>query len=765
MNEPPRFSHPEKSTSRMRRYVLATIAFLVLFLVLALTAMQKINILPAVGSSNYAFRTFQLWTITVLVLLALLVLATILGRNLIKLYFERKSGLVGSRFKAKMVSIFVALSLLPAILLFSLAFWLVRGSIERWLSTPATKLQQDSGDIAQQYYNEASERDRGSAAAIAERIGIHEVLQQPMPKDLDLALAELRRLLRIADIRIYDRNGALRGEWGVRVSSDEHKTEEARLVAEALKGQANFQWQRASAKEARKELTWATAAIRGPNGEIIGAVITETMKPESVHFKALSVIEDFRAFNELQRERDAVRFTVLLIFALSTLLIVFGFAWFAMYLAKRITIPIQGLAEGAAAVASGNLDYRVQCAAFDELEDLVASFNRMTSELQENKTHIEEAQNNLRATNVQLDDRRRHIETIVQAIPTGVVVLSSSYIIRTMNRAAIELLEAPAQSSDLHLQEVVKGAAYDALRSLLRKSSVLGPVVRDLELHLKGKALHVATSVTPLVDSSDQHTGWVIVLDDLTELLQAERMAAWQEVARRLAHEIKNPLTPIRLSAERMLNRFHQISLPGRSGAGEAWRDQLSAYEKLLAECVKTIIQEADSLKTLVDEFSGFARLPGVRLEDTDLHRVLENALSLYNGRIQDVRIERHLDAALPLVRLDAEQMKRVFINLFDNALEAMSGDTARTKILKIRTSRNTQQRSVRIEISDTGRGFPKEYQDSLFLPYFSTRRGGTGLGLAIVRQVVSDHHGQVRAEPNTPLGTKIVIDLPLASS
>jgi two-component system nitrogen regulation sensor histidine kinase NtrY len=765
MNEPPRSLQPEKRFYRTRRYVLAAIAFLVLFFVLALTAMQKINLLPAVGNSKYAFRTFQLWTITVLVLLALLVLATILGRNLIKLYFERRSGLVGSRFKAKMVSIFVALSLLPAILLFSLAFWLVRGSIERWLSTPATKLQQDSNDIAQQYYNEASERDRSYAAAIAGRVGVHEDLQQPMPKDLDLALAELRRLLRIDDIRIYDRNGALSGEWGVRVSSDGHKAQVAGLIAEALKGQALFQWQRASSEEARKELTWATATIRSPSGQIIGAVITETIKPESVHFKALSVIEDFQAFNELQQEKDAVRFTVLLIFALSTLLIVFGFAWFAMYLAKRITIPIQGLAEGAVAVASGNLDYRIQCAAFDELENLVVSFNRMTAELQENKVHIEEAQNSLRASNVALDDRRRYIETIVQAIPTGVVVLSSSYSIRTMNRAAIGLLEAPAQSNDLHLQEVVKGTAYDALRSLLRKSSALGPVVRDLELHLRGKTLHVATTVTPLVDSSDQQIGWVIVLDDLTELLQAEKMAAWQEVARRLAHEIKNPLTPIQLSAERMLNRFHQISLPGRSGAGEAWRDQLAAYEKLLAESVKTIIQEADSLKTLVDEFSGFARLPGVRLEDTDLHRVLENALSLYNGRIQDVRIERHLDTALPPVRLDAEQMKRVFINLFDNALEAMSGDSARTKVLKIRTSCNTQKRSVRIEISDTGRGFPKEYQDSLFLPYFSTRRGGTGLGLAIVRQVVSDHHGQVRAEPNTPLGTKIVIDLPLASS
>jgi two-component system nitrogen regulation sensor histidine kinase NtrY len=214
-----------------------------------------------------------------------------------------------------------------------------------------------------------------------------------------------------------------------------------------------------------------------------------------------------------------------------------------------------------------------------------------------------------------------------------------------------------------------------------------------------------------------------------------------------------------------MLHRFRQIPLPGgRAAQGEAWREQLAAYEKLLSECVLTIIREADSLKNLVDEFSGFARLPGARLEETDLHRVLESALSLYNSRIQDVQIERVFDPGLPPVLLDREQMKRVFINLFDNALEAMSGDSS-AKVLRICTSRNVLQRSVRIEISDTGCGFPKEYQDSLFLPYFSTRRGGTGLGLAIVRQIVSDHRGQVRAERNIPLGTRIVIDLPLASS
>jgi PAS domain S-box-containing protein len=474
-------------------------------------------------------------------------------------------------------------------------------------------------------------------------------------------------------------------------------------------------------------------------------------------------MQAYAAYNQLQSEKKAVRSTTLLILALSTLLIVFAFAWFGMYLAKRITVPIQALAEGAAAVAAGNLDYRVKCVAFDELEGLIDSFNRMTAELQENKANIEAAQSSLRESNVMLDDRRRYTETILQAVATGVLVLDGDLRVRTMNRAAVQMLGAQGAASDLPLDEVLDAAACEAIRQLLRKSSLLGQVVRDLELNLHGRVLHLATAVTPLVDSSGQQTGWVIVLDDLTELLRAEKMAAWQEVARRLAHEIKNPLTPIQLSAERMLNRYRQIPDPGGT-PGSAWREQLGAYEKVLAQCVQTITREADSLKTLVDEFSEFARLPGPRMEEADLHRVLESALGLYDGRIQDVRIERDFDASLPPIRIDTEQMKRVFINIFDNALEAMSSNST-AKVLRIRTCRNTLQRSVRIEISDTGCGFPEECQDSLFLPYFSTRRGGTGLGLAIVRQVVSDHSGQVRAEPNAPLGARIVIDLPLASA
>jgi two-component system nitrogen regulation sensor histidine kinase NtrY len=486
------------------------------------------------------------------------------------------------------------------------------------------------------------------------------------------------------------------------------------------------------------------------------------VNPQSARYLAGEVIRAYKQDQQLQQKKDTLLYNTFLVLGLSTLLIVFAFSWFALYLAKRITVPIQALAQGAAAVAAGSLNYRVHCPAFDELDSLITSFNRMTGDLQENQKRIALTQQSLRRTNVELDDRRRYIETILQTIATGVISLDSEHRIRTMNRAAIGMLHLENFSGKAKLEDVIQAPASDILRGLLVKSTVLGQVVKNIQLEFPGKCLQVASTVTPLADSEGQHAGWVVVLDDMTELLRMEKLSAWQEVARRLAHEIKNPLTPIQLSAERVLRRYKQMGAPSQDISG-SWQDEFRKFDKILEECIQTIIQEAGSLKGLVDEFSRFSRLPEVRLEESDLHAILDATLGLYNGRIRDVSVEKDYDPEIPKLQLDTEQMKRVFINLFDNALEAMAGNTD-GKVLRLHTRLDSIWNSVSIEISDSGRGFPEEYQDSLFLPYFSARKGGTGLGLAIVRQIVSDHNGKVRAEPSKPVGTKIIIDLPLAS-
>ncbi len=745
------FISPKKDGTRTRRFVLGGI----ILLVLALAATQIMNH-TSVGSTKFIRMTFLLYSATILVVLALLILATVLGRNLIKLYFERKSGQVGSGFKSKMVRTFIALSLLPAMLLFVIAYGLISSSIEQWFYSPLAQIMDSSRKLAQQYNSEAEERSKYFASFIAGYIQA-----KGLQSEVRLSLQELCYQYDLGNIRIFDLKGNIIADSGNKLSAHDHQKNIQRLISQSTAGQQVFQTVRDTPTNALLDITWATAPIRDSHGNIIAVVLTESLH-KSANFKALSVEEGYNKYEQLKAEKTALRINYLLFLVLLTLLIVFAFAWFALYLAKRITVPIEALAQGAAAVAAGDLEHRVECQAIDELGSLVASFNRMTNDLQENKLRIESAQQSLLLKNVELDDRRHYIETVLQTIAAGVISLDNDFCIRTMNQAAIHMLQANNSPINAKLEDAVSAPAGDILRGLLLKSTALGVIVKNIELTLNGKALQLAATVTPLEDSAGKRRGWVVVLDDMTELLRMEKMSAWQEVARRMAHEIKNPLTPIQLSAERILNRYQQI-FSTLKDALSPWQPELLKYDKVVHECVQTIIQEAGSLKGLVDEFSRFARLPEVRLEKADLHHIIENALNLYDGRISGVQVQKDFDWNIPSLDLDPEQMKRVFINLFDNALEAMA-ENQENKMLQIRTSLNTHETTVSIEVGDTGRGFSEEYQGSVFLPYFSFRKGGTGLGLAIVRQIITDHHGKVRAEQNAPGGARIIIDLPLGS-
>jgi two-component system nitrogen regulation sensor histidine kinase NtrY len=746
-----------QNESRIRRYILGVI----IFLAIALTATHTFLHRTSVGSQRFIRMTFLIYTGTFLVVLALLILATILGRNLIKLYFEKKSGLPGSGFKAKLVITFIGLSLLPALLLFILAYTLISSSIAKWFQDPPKQMLESSRILARQYYAGAEERAKFYASSIASNFKTTQDLASERIPESRRKLKEFCRNYILNTIQIFDAQGRLLVDSGPSVSPSFHQTAKRNLIEEAIRGRQGFFADRANAKDARNEISYATAPIQNDQGQILGAVLSEVVRARNPKYWADAVMVAYDKYEQLKLEQNSLRFNVLLMLVLSTLLIVFAFAWFALYLAKRITVPIQALVHGATEVAAGNLSYRVECPAFDELGSLVTSFNQMTGDLQENERHIEEAQENLRRTNTENANRRRYIETILQTIATGVIALDANHKVRAINRAATQMLQAREVSGEAKIEDVVDKAAADSLSALLNKAAVLGTVTRNIELAFPGKSLQIAATVTPLIDAAGQRAGWVMVLDDMTELLKMEKMSAWQEVARRLAHEIKNPLTPIQLSAERILKRYKQIEFPVQQ---EGWQAEFARFDKLLTECVQVIIQEAGSLKNLVDEFSRFARLPEARFEDADLNQILENTLYLYNGRIPDVDIRKELDENIPKVRLDPEQMKRVFINLFDNALEAMAQNQHK-KVLQLRTSCNRPQGVVAIEISDSGRGFPEEYQDSVFLPYFSIRKGGTGLGLAIVRQIITEHHGNVRAEANIPVGTRIVIDLPLAQN
>jgi two-component system nitrogen regulation sensor histidine kinase NtrY len=458
--------------SRTRRYVLITIGVLSLGMILLQVFLRQ----TSVGSPKFVRWTFLLWSMTFLVVLALTILATVLGRNLIKLYFERKSGQVGSRFKTRLVSAFVILSLLPALLLFFLAFGLINFSIEQWFSAPAAQMLENSRDIALQYYADAERQARHFAARAAGSIESEEWLYPELRPKLEQRIESLRVQYGLASISVYDPRGGRLAEAGRRISGEAHASKVTPLLASALRGETAFGVDRATPQDALREVIWAAAPVRTAEGRIVGSLLTENHLPSSLRFKAYSVLEAYEKYEQLQNEKITLRFNFLLMLALSTLLVVFGFSWFGMYLAKRITGPIEALAQGAAEVAAGNLDHRVECPAFDELEGLVSSFNRMTMDLQENKANIEQAQEVLRRTNVELDERHRYIETILQNIATGVVSLDSAHRIRTLNPAAAQILQIQGPAAGRGLEEVVQGTAAASLRALLHRSALLGSI-------------------------------------------------------------------------------------------------------------------------------------------------------------------------------------------------------------------------------------------------------------------------------------------------
>jgi PAS domain S-box-containing protein len=457
----------------------------------------------------------------------------------------------------------------------------------------------------------------------------------------------------------------------------------------------------------------------------------------------------------------------------------FGVTWIAIHLGRGFATPIQALAEASNEVAKGNLSYRVTTFADDELALLVARFNQMTAQLEENRRRLESNAAELREKNLALEERRNYIEIVLESLSTGVVSFDGEDRVTTINAAAASMLrlsELPAP-----------GVAFAAITSvedriilerLLKRARRMGRASEQTELARgsvsDGVSIPVALTATALHSSNGAGAGVVLVIEDLSELLAAQRTAAWSEVARRMAHEIKNPLTPIQLSAERIAKNFNRTANGGANGkAGGAHGDgskvepameERERVHRVVEECTATITREVAGLKAMVDEFSRFARLPHARLEAADFNEVVRQAVALYEDRLNDIRMDVRLARRLPQAMLDQEQLRRVLVNLIDNALEAVTAVEGERRIT-IATAHDHARGQLLVEVTDTGHGIPREDFPRLFQPYFSTRERGTGLGLAIVQRIMNEHNGRIRAEQNRPRGAKFIIELPTTST
>jgi two-component system nitrogen regulation sensor histidine kinase NtrY len=428
------------------------------------------------------------------------------------------------------------------------------------------------------------------------------------------------------------------------------------------------------------------------------------------------------------------------------LLILFGATWTGSYFAKRITRPVQLLATAAREIGAGRLDQRIEPQSHDEFGALTEAFNAMAGELATTRRKVERSTIELERKHLEVEGRRRYIETILERITTGVVSMDEAGTITMINSAAVRLVGLDPQDVGQPARAVFERPDLQPIGSWLAATGIgragVEPAAQEIAIQRDGQELHLAVAATALIRESGAPEGLVIVLDDVTPLIRTQRVAAWREVARRLAHEIKNPLTPIQLSAERL--RRHFVGAPPGARA-------------LVDECTSTIVGEVESLKGLVDEFSQFARMPSPRTVPTDLHKLIGETLTLYHGILADVEIERRFAADLPLVRLDSEQVRRVIINLVDNAVEAME----RRGHIVLETQRDVPNNVVRVVVADDGPGIPAAEREKLFLPYYSTKRRGSGLGLAIVRRIIAEHGGSIEVGDNTPRGTRFTIELP----
>jgi two-component system nitrogen regulation sensor histidine kinase NtrY len=727
-------------TSRLRadRLILVSVAVLVVsFLGVSLLIRRAASF-----SWSYVTNSAVLSALFVTNAVLVLTLLILLMRNLIKALVERRRGILGSRFRTKLVFSLLLLWLVPSGIIFYAATQLIQRSIDRWFSEPADRLTEASQRIVDAYYDEIRARTASFAREAARRMAFGDGGDASDPHD---RLAAIVREYGVDLAAIVPAKGPPRTVLDPRLPSTAALED---LPAENLQGAFEgrpFVWQ----SELRGgHLIRAGHPIRAADGDGVEAVaVVGQFVSRDLARLAEAVTRSNDDYRQIRTQKRLIKRVYILVFALITLVVLFSVTWIGLYLARRITEPVQSLAVGTREIASGNLDYRVDVQAGDELGILVESFNAMTSDLRAGKVLIESRNRELQESNRELSERRRYIEALLQNLGAGVVSLDSERRVTTINPTARRLLglEAGVDPLGRTLGDTLPPEPRAVLEPLLEEilAGRRAEGVREAEWSGEGRIRTLAVSATALLSDDGGSAGALLVIEDLTDLMRAQKIAAWREVARRLAHEIKNPLTPIQLSAERIRKKVLE-------------RDP--DLDQTVTEGTAAIVREVAALKGLVDEFARFARLPAPRRVPVDVRKVVADCLDLYRDRHADIRIETHLDPDLPQAVLDPEQIRRVLVNLFDNAIEAMGG----RGLLRIEARAAPGGSGLRLEVADEGPGIRPGDRDRLFLPYFSTKKRGTGLGLAIVHRIVSDHMGRIRVEDNQPHGARFVIDLPV---
>lgn len=735
---PDRTTDERAVRTRRNRIVFLSVLGLVVGLTAIQVLIQQLRFPSPIASNVLIFALVNV-NIVLLLLLVLLVF-----RSLFKVYLERRENLLGSKFRVKLAIAFVSLALLPASLLFLVASNLITTSVDTWFNVQVETSLENAVEVARAYARISQDDALGRARAVAARIG--DTLAAEGVVAARRLGAERAREHGMDAFQLFNRQRAELAQWrNPKLPAWAMLSPASPLVRRALEGESVVMVQ----DFAGVDLIRAVVPVPRPGNprENLGVVAVGLWMSAALAGKAEDIQTAIQEYRQLRQLKNPIKGIYLMLFLMVTLVIIFGAIWVGVHLARGITGPIQLLAEGTRRVAEGELGFQVQVKADDEIGILVDSFNRMTSDLARSKADLTRAYEELQHSNVEMDRRRDYMETVLESIGAGVLSLDAEGRVNTVNRAAARLLARPAKEI-LHrsFEEVFAGEALAPLRRLVSRLAEEGREVADQQvtLTLGGRPATLIVTASSLTGAEGTRRGVVVVLDDVSEIVRAQQAMAWREVARRIAHEIKNPLTPIQLSTQRLRKKF---------------TEKAPDVGPVLDECTRTIIQEVEGLRKLVDEFSRYARMPALQPRPTDLHTVIRQVEALYAGAHGGIAVETSLDPSLPLLHLDPDQIRRVLINLVDNAVTAI-GEGGQGSIV-ISTRYRAEEGRVLVEVADTGPGFPPEDRDRFFLPYYSTKRSSGGLGLAIVHRIIVEHGGEVRIEDNTPRGARLIIALP----
>ena len=721
----------ERRKRKREVFIIIGIALLVFGITYQMLHLPQLSSQVPVGSNIILFSIINI-NLILLVLLIFLVV-----RNLVKLLFERKRRVLGTRLRTKLVAAFVTLSLVPTLLLFFTAVIFITRSVENWFNVQVESSLQGSLEVAQTYYRDLSRNTIHYSKAVS-RFAVREMEGEVLTRFLE----RKRREYNLAWVGILSPRGKVVGE----ATDPSLKYNVGGLpqdsIQELLKG-----------KEVSKitpylgggEIIWGGNPL-SEEGKAKGGVVVGYYVPQNLVAKMEDISKAFVDYRHSKILQKPLTTNYIIIFLLITLVIIFSATWFGFRLAKELTVPLMELADGTRRVASGDLDFRIGIEAEDEIGTLVSAFNKMTSDLKTGKAQLEKSNIALQHTNLELDRRRKYTEIVLENVAAGVISFDREGRITTVNKSAERMLDIKADDIlGENYRKVMQPGYRKIARELIKEinTSRSESIQKQMEITLEDKVLTAQASVNILRDERGEYLGMVAVFDDITHLIKMQRLSAWREVARRIAHEIKNPLTPIQLSAQRIYKKY---------------RSKIGKEAGVFEECTNTIIHQVTELKNLVNEFSNFARMPAVTPTPNDLNEIISSSLILFKEAHRDIRFQFFPDPHLPIFKMDRDQMKRVFINILDNAVAAVDGGG----VIEIEVKYDPSLQMVTLEVRDNGCGIPDEDKTKLFEPYFSTKKAGTGLGLAIVNAIISDHNGYIRVRDNHPTGTKFIIDLPL---